>query len=60
MTEHDKAHMLDLIVDEIIQEYEHKPPVEKRFHSRAEKVGYKVLCTLESNGFLTTQGIVSK
>ena len=60
MTEQDKARMLDLIIDDLIKEYNDGPPVEKKFHSRAEKVGYKIIAALFSNGFVTNQGIVDK
>ncbi|MCR5404319.1 MAG: hypothetical protein K6E91_10965 [Butyrivibrio sp.] len=59
-TDHDKALMLDLIIDELIDQYENKPPVEKIYHSRAEKIGYSIVTMLESNGFVTNEGIVSK
>lgn len=59
-TDHDKALMLDLIIDELIDQYENKPPVEKKYHSRAEKIGYSIVTMLESNGFVTNEGIVSK
>ena len=52
--------MLDLIIDDLIKEYNDGPPVEKKFHSRAEKVGYKIIAALFSNGFVTNQGIVDK
>ena len=60
MTEHDKALMLDLIIDDLIDQYENRPPVEKIYHSRAEKVGYSILNSLKNNGFITNEGIVSK
>lgn len=60
MTDMDKAQMLDILIDDIIHEYEDKPPVEKKYHSRAEKVGYSILTALDSKGFITTEGIVSK
>lgn len=60
MTEQDKARMLDLIIDDLIKEYNDGPPVEKKFHSRAEKVGYQIIAALFSNGFVTNQGIVDK
>lgn len=59
-TDHDKALMLDLIIDEIIDQYENRPQVEKKFHSRAEKLGYMLITSLESNGFITTEGIVKE
>ena len=58
-TDHDKALMLDLIIDEIINQYENRPQI-KGFHSRAEKVGYTLITSLESNGFITTEGIVKE
>lgn len=59
-TDHDKALMLDRIIDELIDQYENKPPVEKKYHSRAEKIGFSVVTGLKSNGFVTNEGIVSK
>lgn len=59
-TDRDKALMLDLIIDDLIEQYEHRPPVEKIYHSRAEKIGYEILRSLESNGFITNEGIVAK
>lgn len=59
MSEHDKAMMLDIIIDEYVQEYNQGANTEdvKKYHSKAEKVGYEVLVALESNGFLTGKGI---
>ena len=59
-TDEEKAMMLDIIVDNILSEYVHQTPVEKKFHSRAEKIGYQILTDLESNGFITTAGIQGK
>ena len=60
MTEQDKARMLDLIIDELIKEYNEHPPVEKKYRSRAEKIGYQIVVDLESNGFITNAGIQGK
>ncbi len=60
MTEQDKARMLDLIIDDLINEYNEHPPVQKKFHSRAEKIGYQIIADLYSNGFITNQGIQGK
>lgn len=57
MTEKDKAKMLDILIDGIIHEYNDAPPVDKKFHSRAEKLGYVMVSTLDSNGFITSAGI---
>lgn len=59
-TEEEKAMMLDIIVDNILNEYGNHAPIEKKYHSRAEKLGYQILTDLESNGFITTAGIQGK
>ena len=53
-----KAMMMDIIIDNIINEYNNLPSVEKKYHSRAEKIGYTILNDLESNGFITSKGIL--
>ena len=53
----EKAHMLDLITDTYIDNYNSKEPVPKAFGSRAAMVGYKVLDMLFTNGFVTGEGI---
>lgn len=55
-----KVLMLDLIIDNITEEYNSLPEVEKKYHSRAEKIGYRILQDLESNGFITSAGIIAK
>lgn len=60
MTEKEKAMMLDIIIDNIIEEYNHGPSMDKKFHSKVEKIGYKILTTLNDNGFITNQGIQGK
>ena len=35
-TEEEKAMMLDIIVDNILNEYGNHAPIEKKYHSRAE------------------------
>ncbi len=52
--------MLDIIIDNLIHEYNDKPPVPKDFHSRAERVGYQIITELESNGFITNAGILGE
>lgn len=60
MTDAEKAQMLDILIDDIIREYNEHPPVDKKFHSRAEKIGYCLIIDLESNGFITDSGIQGK
>ena len=52
--------MLDIIIDNLIHEYNDQPPVPKDFHSRAERVGYQIITELESNGFITNVGILGE
>ena len=57
MTKEDKALMLDILIDGIIHEYNDQPPVEKKYHSRAERIGYEMVTVLNTNGFITNAGI---
>ncbi len=60
ITEHsteEKAHMMDLITDLYIEQYNSLEPVPKGFGSRAAQVGYQVLEMLFNNDFLTGAGI---
>ena len=57
MTEQDKAKMLDIFIDNLIDEYNNHPPVQKKYHSRAEKIGYQFIEDLYNNGFVTDKGI---
>lgn len=59
-TDQEKLLMMENIIAEIVSEYNELGPVEKKFRSRAEKVGYMILSELESNGFITGQGIEGK
>lgn len=59
-TDKEKVLMMQIIIDNIIREYNDLEPVEKRFRSRAEKIGYTILTELESNGFITGYGIQGK
>ena len=59
-TDAEKAMMLDIIINNLIHEYNDKPPIPKDFHSRAERVGYQILIELESNGFITNAGILGE
>ena len=53
----EKAHEFDNIVTECIHQYNDEPPVEKAYHSRAEKIGYMILENLNKKGFTTNAGI---
>lgn len=53
----DKARMLDIIIDEFIKEYNDGPAMDKKYHSKAEKLGYEILVALNDNGFITAKGI---
>lgn len=59
-TDQEKVLMMQILIDEIIREYNDLQPVEKNFRSRAEKVGYKIITELEVNGFITNLGIQGK
>ena len=59
-TDTEKVMMLDIIIDNLIHEYNDQPPVPKDFHSRAERVGYQIITELESNGFITNVGILGE
>ena len=59
-TDQEKALMMQILIDEILREYNDLQPVEKNFRSRAEKVGYKIITELEVNGFITNLGIQGK
>lgn len=60
-SEHEKALMLELIIDLIIKGYEQtktKMPKDLGYHSIAEMNGYEILTNLNNNGFITTEGIL--
>ena len=59
-TDTEKVMMLDIIIDNLIHEYNDLPPVSKDYQSRAEKVGYQILTELEANGFITNANILGK
>ena len=59
-TDTEKVMMLDIIINNLIHEYNDQPPVPKDFHSRAERVGYQIITELESNGFITNAGILGE
>lgn len=56
-TDKEKALMLDIIINDIIKEYNEGSHMEKGFHSKAEKIGYGIVVALNNNGFITTKGI---
>lgn len=60
-SEHEKALMLDLIIDQIIRGYEQtkqRKPKDLGYHSVAEMNGYEILTNLNNNGFITSEGIL--
>ena len=59
-TEKEKALMLDIIINDIIGEYNEGPSMDRNYHSKAEKIGYKIITVLNDNGFITNQGIQGK
>lgn len=60
-TDSEKAAMLDNIIDEIIKGYDAKLPAKGfKYKSVAEMVGYEILISLNSNGFITSEGIAGK
>lgn len=52
--------MLDIIINDIIGEYNEGSSMDKNYHSKAEKIGYKIITVLNDNGFITNQGIQGK
>lgn len=59
-TDQEKVMMMQIILDKYIDEYGKLTQVDKKYHSRAEKIGYEILLELEANGFITGQGIQGK
>lgn len=56
-TDQEKVLMMQIIIDNIIREYNDLEPVEERFRSRVERIGYTILTELVCNGFITGYGI---
>lgn len=63
-SDHEKALMLDLIIDDIIirnfERVQREKPKDIGYHSVAEMNGYEILTNLDSNGFITNEGILGK
>lgn len=56
-TVEEKALLADSIINIFMDEFNNAPPVEKKFHSRGEKIYYRVHALLYRDGFVTNQGI---
>ena len=63
-SDHEKALMLDLIIDDIIirnsERIQNEKPKDIGYHSVAEMNGYEILTNLNNNGFITNEGILGK
>lgn len=53
----EKALLADTIINIFIDEFNNAPPVEKKYHSRGEKIYHRVHALLYRDGFVTNQGI---
>lgn len=57
-SDQEKALMLDILIDQIIDGYEKEKPKDFKYHSVAEMVGYRNLISLNESGFITPEGIL--